>query len=62
VTTTPGAVVKAPTPLLVRAGVVDVTSGGDEREPRGGPLAPSGNGAARERPPGVRRTRPLRAD
>ena len=49
----------AATPLLIRAGVVEATSDdGDGRSSAAGPL---GNGQARERPPGLRRTRPLRA-
>jgi hypothetical protein len=50
------------TPLLFRAGVVEATSDdGDDRPHPAAVLGSGGNGRARARPPGARRTRPLRA-
>jgi hypothetical protein len=59
----PSAPAASSTPLLVRAGVVDATrdTGADGQRPAG-PFSSLGSAPARERPPGVRRTRPLRAD
>jgi hypothetical protein len=50
------------TPLLFRAGVVEATSeDGNDRPHPAAVLGSGGNGRARARPPGARRTRPLRA-